>query len=263
MSRRGHREGSIYRRTDGRWTAQITLGDGRRKYIYGKTRKNVAKRLTEALKAVQDDVPLPSGRITVASFASDWLRAIRPSIRPKTYEGYESAMRTHLVPAFGHLRLSKLGPLHLERLYGDLSAKGLSPTTVSTYHSRIHTMLSKAMRLGLVSRNVSELVDLPRKPAKEPPMFTPEQTRDFLAAAKGHRLEALFALAITTGARQGELFGLTWDRVDFDAGEIEIRRTLQKVDGSFELAEPKTPRSKRRIALTGVAVEALRRHRVR
>ena len=94
-------------------------------------------------------------------------------------------------------------------------------------------------------------------------MFTPEQTRDFLAAAKGHRLEALFALAITTGARQGELFGLTWDRVDFDAGEIEIRRTLQKVDGSFELAEPKTPRSKRRIALTGVAVEALRRHRVR
>ena len=94
-------------------------------------------------------------------------------------------------------------------------------------------------------------------------MFTPQQAKDFLAVAREHRLEALFALAITTGAREGELFGLTWDRVDLEAGEIEIREALQRIDGSFHLVEPKSPHSQHRIALTGIAVDALHRHRVR
>ena len=89
-------------------------------------------------------------------------------------------------------------------------------------------------------------------------MFTQMQAKDFLAAAKGHRLEALFALAITTGARQAELLGLTWDRVN-----LEIREALQRIEGSFQLVEPKSPHSERRLALTPIAVDALRRHKVR
>ena len=58
---------------------------------------------------------------------------------------------------------------------------------------------------------------VPRSSKKELPMFTPQQAKDFLAVAREHRLDALFALAITTGAREGELFGLTWDRVDLEA----------------------------------------------
>ena len=206
MSRRGQNEGSVYRRKDGRWVAQVTVDGGMqgRKYIYGKTREAVAKKLTVALKAVQDDVPLPSGRTTVASFGNAWLKSIRPSIKPKTYEGYESTLRVHVLPAFGHLPISKLAPTHLEGLYADLIDRGLSPSTVATYHSRIHTMLAKAVRMGVLVRNVSELVDVPRSSRKELPMFTPQQAKDFLAVAREHRLDALFALAITTGAREGE-----------------------------------------------------------
>ena len=105
-SKRGNNEGSIYKRADGRWVAQVTVDRARgmqgRKYIYGKTREAVARKLTEALKAVQDDVPLPSGRTTVAGFGNAWLKSIRPSIKPKTYEGYEAALRVHVPPALGH-----------------------------------------------------------------------------------------------------------------------------------------------------------------
>ena len=254
MAKRGNNEGSIYKRGDGRWVAQVTVCGQDRRYIYGKTREVVAGKLTEALRSVQDDVPLPSGRTTVAAFAAIWLNSIRPSIKPKTYEGYESALRVHVLPAFGHIQLSKLAPAHLDRLYADLIERGLSPNTVATYHTRIHTMLAKAVRMGVLARNVSELVDPPRSSKKELPMFTPQRAKDFLAAAREHRLEALFALAITTGAREGELLGLTWDRVDLEADEINIREALQRIEGTFQLVKPKSPHSQHRIALAPIAM---------
>ena len=247
--------------------AAVTVDDGRRaqhrKYLYGRTRDEAAKKLTEALKAVQDSLPLPSERTTVSGFAKDWLESIRPNIRPKTRESYGSTLRVHVVPRVGHIRLAKLTPLHLQRLYADLIGEGISPTSVHVYHRCVHTMLERAVRLGLVTRNVAQLVDPPRQVRRELPMVTPEQARTFLEVARGHRMEGLFVLAITTGARQGELLGLTWDNVDLDQGEIEIRRALQKVDGEFVLVEPKTNKSIRTVALTRMAVDSLRRHKVR
>lgn len=245
----------------------VSVGSGhlsqKRKYFYGRTREEVAKKLTNALKSVQDNAPLPSDRVSVASFAKDWLASIRPSIRPRTYKGYESALRVHIVPKLGNIALTKLEPFDLEHLYSDLISSGLSPFSVRNYHRRIHTMLEKALRIGVIVRNVAKLADLPRLPQKEMVSFTPQQVRDFVRAAEKHRLEALFVTAITTGARQGELLGLTWDRIDLTGGMIDIRYALQRIDGLFELVEPKTQRSIRKVALTNTAVTALRRHRTR
>ena len=91
-------------------------------------------------------------------------------------------------------------------------------------------------------------------------MLAPAEARAFLAAAKQNRLEALFVLAITTAARQGELLGLTWDRVDLDKSTIDVRQALQKLNGQFQIVETKTPRSMRTIALPSIAVTSLRRH---
>ena len=76
-TKRGTNEGTIYRRKDGRWTGAITIEGGRvrlkRKQFYGRTRLEVSRKLTKALEAVQEGVPLPSDRLSLASFASDWL----------------------------------------------------------------------------------------------------------------------------------------------------------------------------------------------
>jgi len=264
MGKRGNKEGSIYKRKDGRWTATIDLGwqDGKRKRksFYGQTREEVARRLTEALGARKDGLPLASDRLTVAGFAREWLESVSPSIRPSTYQSYEAGLRVHILPELGNKRLSSLEPRHIEALYAKLSSRGYSPKSIRIYHSVIYSMLEKAIRWGVMPRNVARLVDLPRQVHRELPMLTPEEARAFLEAAKENRLEALFVLAITTAARQGELLGLTWDRVDLDGCTINVRQALQRLNGQYQIVETKTPQSMRSIALTSMAVASLRRH---
>ena len=79
---------------------------------------------------------------------------------------------------------------------------------------------------GLILRNVTEAVKAPRPEKKEVRPLSPEQARTLLEVVKGDRLEALYMLAITTGMRQGELLGLKWEDVDFEAGTLQVRRTL-------------------------------------
>jgi integrase len=89
-----------------------------------------------------------------------------------------------------------------------------------------------------------------------------QQAQSLLNAAKGDRLEALYVLAITTGMRQGELLGLRWQDVDLESGSLQVRRTLSQIKGGVALyKEPKSGKG-RSIRLSGMALEALRRHRV-
>jgi integrase len=264
---RGNNEGSVYQRKDGRWAAAATVGGGRssqqRKTLYGRTRKEVAGKLTDLQKSVKDGLPIQSDQLTVGAFAQEWLDTVKPPYRkPKTYQAYESAMRVHIVPSIGKVKLTKLEARHLAALISKLLEKGLSLESVRTYFRPIHTMLEKAVRLGLVPRNVASLVELPRLSKRDMPMLRASEVNRFLEEAKMSRLEALFALAITAGPRQGELLGLTWDNVDMESGEIKIMRALQRVDGQFVLTETKTKGSVRTIVLCDVALEALKRHQL-
>ena len=87
------------------------------------------------------------------------------------------------------------------------------------------------------------------------------QARQFFAAAKGDRFEALYTLALTTGMRQGELLALRWQDIDLTHESLHVRMNVQESEGRFIMAEVKTTYSRRNIALTSTAIEALRRHR--
>jgi len=87
-----------------------------------------------------------------------------------------------------------------------------------------------------------------------------DQARQLLAAAAGDRFEALYVLALATGMRQGELLALKWRDVDLDTGSLQVRTTLQRSDHGLVFAPPKTAFSRRRVALSKKAREALRLH---
>jgi integrase len=123
--------------------------------------------------------------------------------------------------------------------------------------------LKQAVRWNLIPRNPCDAVEPPRVGRKEMTAYTPEQVQQLLKAAEGHRLEALFVLAVTSGLRQGELFGLSWTDIDLDAGSVSVRRQLEELRGQFRLTEPKSAKSRRLVEIPRVAVEALRRHRAR
>ncbi len=264
MARRGHNEGTIYKESDGRWVAAVDLGyvDGkrRRKKLHGKTRAEVARKLTEALKAHHDGLPLPSGQQTVGGFLDAWLDAVRPSLRARTWTRYEQTLRIHVPGSLRTLQLSRLGPQHLQQLYADRLEHGLAPATVLKLHAVLHHALDQAARWGLAVRNVADLVDAPRVPRREMRTLSPEQAQQFLASADGDPLEALYVLALSTGMRQGEILGLHWRDVDLDSGVARVTGSLARTKSGLTFGETKSGRT-RQVALSGLAIDALRRRR--
>ena len=275
--KRGNNEGTITRRADGRWQARVSLDAGKRKYFYGKTRQEVAAQLTAALRDRDQGLPLiVDERQTLAQYLGSWLATMRSTVRPRTWQRYEQYIRLHTTPLLGKIPLTKLTAQQVQSLYANRLGAGCSPTSVKHLHTVLHKALEDALRLGLIQRNVIDLVRAPRMRRVEMRVLSLEQVRTLLSVARGDRFEALYTLAVTTGMRRGELLALKWRDVDLGQGSggasgthasgqpaLQVRATLQKTKGGFVYAEPKSARSRRRIALTAAAAEALRMHRAR
>ncbi len=261
--KRANNEGSIVKRSDGRWMARISLGSGKRKTYYGKTRQDVARQLAAAIRDKDCGLPIVGEKQTVAQYLAVWLKTIKPTLRESAWMRYEEMSRLHIIPTVGAVSLARLTAQQLNALYAQKLDEGLAPGTVHYIHRTLHKALRDAMRADLVQRNIADLDTPPRRLPSEMAVFTPEQARNFLAAIRGDRLEAIYVMAITTGLREGELLALRWHDVDLDAGAIQVQTSQRKMKGRFVVSAPKTQRGRRKVVLTAIAIEALRTHRLR
>jgi integrase len=159
--------------------------------------------------------------------------------------------------------LDLLTPALVQEMMNNRLAAGLSGKSVAYIHQVLRTALTLAVRWDLVSRNVARLVDRPRIERKSISPLTPEEARKFLAAIRGHRLEALFSVALALGLRQGEALGLQWEDVDFTAGTLRVSHQLQRIGGKLTLVAPKTDRSRRTLVMPPMIVDRLREHESR
>lgn len=262
-SRRGNSEGNIRKRPDGRWEARISLPDGERKSFYGRTRQEVAHRLAQARHDVDSGLPMLDERQTVGQYLESWIESVKPQIRLSSWRRYGDYVRVHLVPGLGKIPLAKLTPQHIQLFYARKLAEGLSPSTVHHIHGAFHRALKDALLMGIVQRNVTEMVRAPRRSSREMMALTEEQSHQLLDVVKGDRFEVLYLLAVTTGMRQGELLALRWQDVDLERSALQVCVNVQEANGRFTIAEVKTAYSRRSVRLTRIAVEALRAHRAR
>jgi integrase len=264
MARRGHGEGSIYQRSDGRWAASISLEGGKRKTFYGKTRKEVQAQLKTALYDQQQGKLMTAPRQTVQQFLTHWLEDVhKPAVRIRTYVRYEMQLRRHVLPALGGIQLSKLTVQHVQKFYSQTLQKGLSPQSVRLLHAMLHKAFDYAVRVDLLPRNVCDNVSLPRIEKRETRALSLEQALRLIETVRGHRMEALFVLALVTGMRRGEIIGLKWSDVNFTEGVISIQRSLVELKGGIIESKPKSTRGYRSILLPPFALEALKKHRER
>ena len=226
--RRGRAEGSIYQRSDGRWTAVVSLGYRRgkriRRHVYGVTRRAVQDKLTRILRDQQDGIEPPPAKQTVGAFLNEWLETTaKPRLRPRTFIGYEQHVEGHISPALGQLRLHALSPQQVQAMLAGLQLKGLSPATIRGVRAVLRAALSDAVRWGVVARNAAALAHGPRVQRPQLTVLSVEQVRTFLEALAGDRLEAFLNLAVASGLRLGELLGLRWTDVDLAAGTVTVR----------------------------------------
>jgi integrase len=263
-TRRGNGEGTIRQRADGRWEAQLSLPGGKRKSVYGKTKKEARDKLRDAQKRVDDGINLGAPRQTVGEFLERWLEdVVRPQCAPKTYYQYRDLMRSHVIPDLGVVPLEKLNAQQVTVLLRKKTESRLSPTTVRHIRSVLRNALNRAVRWSLIARNPVSLTDPPRQDRRRVVPLSPEEAQAVLGAARGHRLEALVTVGLFLGLRQGEILGLRWADVDLDAGTLRVVQALQRIDGKLTTKAPKTEKSRRRLTLPPSVVAALRAHRDR
>lgn len=263
--RRGRRlngEGTICQRADGRWCAAVSLDAGQRRFFYGASADEVARKLQRAKETIRQGRALDDERMTVGALLERFLDERRGRTRLSTMVDYENVARNHIAPSLGQLKLRKLTATDVQRF---LDKKRTEVSATMTRH--IRTVLSMAVRLAvswdLASRNVVEFVRGPKSEAKPVDPLDVDETRKLLAAAKGHRLEPLWLLAATLGVRRGELLGLAWSAIDLDVGQLHVRQQLQRVRRKTAIGAPKTSSAIRTLRLTPLLMTALQEHRRR
>jgi integrase len=266
MSRRGRGEGAVYRRkSDGKWVGVVDLGwqEGRRqrRYVYGRTRREVVDRLGEAQRQVHAGVRTTSDRFTVAAFLGDWLAAAKPTIRASTFASYESIARIHLEPAIGRIPIARLTIADVERLLRAKESAGLSPRRVQLIRATLRRALRRAVRQRLIVTNVAAESYSPRQTRHPVRVLEAREALAIREAIRGSQYGAALAVLMATGLRSGELRGLAWSEVDLAARTLRVSHTLQRVDGQWQLLEPKTHAGNREVALLDGTVAILREHR--
>lgn len=263
MARRERGAGTVYRRADGRWEAQLRLGGGRRKSVYARTEEEVLELAIEARWRLDHALPVASPRTTVGEYLIYWLEVTRRRVRVSTYEAYALAAR-RLDPCIGAERLSRLDAARVQATYDRLSATGLSARSVEQVHAVLHRALGQAMHWGLIPRNSTEVVVPPRPIKREMTALTQDQFGRLLASGRDDRWYPLWALLGTAGLRIGEALGLRWDDVDLAGRRLAIRRALQRQQAAeLVFIPPKTRSSRRSVRLSRLACRALIEHRER
>lgn len=198
-----------------------------------------------------------------------WLEGLpQTDMKPRTISDYRNETRRYIKPHLGDVKLTKLTPLHLERLYRTLMAEGgrggrpLSPKTVLRVHRVIRKAIGDAERKGILQRNVARLADKPSTAQldTERPAWTPDELRAFLGAAEGEELFALYRLAALTGMRRSELCGLRWEDVSLADQTVRVRQTLGVTNGVPVVSTPKSRRSRRVIDIDDRTTDILRAH---
>jgi integrase len=265
MKRRGNREGGEpRRRKDGRWQADYTGADGRRHSVIASRVTECRTRLRTALRHADDGLSPTDGRLTVSAWLDTWMRdhvrgGTKPR-RPRTADGYDPICRLHLKPHLGRIPLARLTPEHVAAALDAIASQpDAGRTTARHAYTVFHTAVARAVRSRKVGTNVVDLVDKPAAVYREIDPWTPAEVDRFLDAVGSDRYGPLYAFAIGSGCRQGEILGLRWNEVDLVAGTVRVAGQLSR---DRQLAEVKTERGRRTFGLPELALYALKAQRV-
>ncbi|MCI8593688.1 MAG: site-specific integrase [Oscillospiraceae bacterium] len=236
------------------WEARATVGrdPGTGKQVQrsftGKTQKEVAQKLKAATAAIDNGTYTAPSRLTVGAWLDIWQRDYLGSVKASTAALYRQQIRLYIKPALGALKLDTLNAHTIQGFYNALSSeRGLSPKTVKNVHGIFHKALQQAVKIGYLRFNPADACELPRMEKKELCPLDEDDSKAFMQAIKGHRFESLLTVTLFTGLREGEVLGLQWDRVDFQAGTLRIDRQLVRPRGkqdSYKLVATKNSKAR-------------------
>ena len=280
--RRDKGGGSLRLRSNGLWEARFSYTDdfGQRisKSVYAPTRSEVKRKLKDLVykvEVLEKELGVIAHDMLVNEWLDIWLRDYKKkSVSPATYASYHVNADTHIRPQIGMVELQKIRTHHIQRVLNYMGQekadkKALSPWTVIKIKNIMSGAFEQAVRNQLILVNPVKGAVSPKMEQKEIRTLTQNEQKQFLEVCKGHRLEALYTLALATGMRRGEVLALTWDNIDFKKKTILVKSSVSRINDpdtnttDFVFSSPKTQAGRRSIPLMDSLIPILKAHKER
>lgn len=258
--------GNITKRGKNSWQLKFDVPaiNGKRQQRYATvkgTYKDAQKELTRLLGAADEGTLPDPSTATLTEYLRAWLDG-RLDLSPKTLERYRELSERQIIPHLGATKLQKLKPEQVQQWHGSLIDSGLSSRTVGHAHKVLRSVLQYAVKNRRLARNVASIHSPPMVQEDEIEILSADQITEVLTKLDGHALYPIVALALATGMRRGELLGLQWGDIDFDAATLRVERSLEETNAGLRLKSPKTKSGRRNITLPAEAVAMLRAYKI-
>ena len=255
------------KRADKRYKKSITVGrnpDGTplRKYVYGKTIKEVEQKAAEVQKQLREGTLSADEHVRFIDIAHKWVDVAHPDIMPHTRRSYHTMIDRHLTPLHS-MELKKLKPMHLQTVLNSMYEKNLSDHTVKDAKIIASAILDFAMDNDLLFRNVFARVTVPKRGKAKRQPITDDQRSLILRTWQGHRMGVAVLVMLLCGLRRGEMIALTWNDVDFEHQTISVTKAATFSHNQPDLKSPKTEAGKRIVPFPSELLPVLREARLR
>lgn len=272
MSRRENGEGCISKkpRKDGRYQGYVDVGINpktgkkKRKYLYGKTPKEVKEKRNEINGQIYSGTYCDPGKTTFGEWLDNWLHLYKGNdIKQTTWERYESIIKNHLKPCLGQKKLGALQTSDLQRVCNKKLDKGLSVRTVRYINQTAKYALGQAYDEKKINRNPALAVKLPSLQRGKMQTYSKDQLSKFFYLAHKETRWYFYAFLVIalTGLRRGELLALRWKNIDFEKKTLTVQKTLVRTKNGLILDAPKTNAAIRTLELPVFAWQAICKQR--
>lgn len=257
---------SLQQKKNGRWYIVLSERDENGKFKtkwlsgdWSNSYNDAKKELHKVEIALDRGNYIAPGKVTVGEYLTSWVKDYAyANLSPRCAEGYEQAIKTHIIPAIGKIPLHQLKAPLIQKYYADkleagrLDGKGgLSARTVKHHHEIIHDALKIAVKQGLLQTNPADSVTPPHFTRPEMQTANEDEMREFLEASKNSQYYEVFYVLFYTGLRRSEALALHWGDVDLALCQLSVNRSLHHLrNGQTVQRQPKTARSRRLIDLT-------------
>ena len=266
--RRPQGDGTIRKRSDGRWEARIIIGhknDGSPMYksAFAKTQKSALKQLHQLLDLYRDVDLTEECRMTLGEWMDKWMDEYMIfTIKENTIKGYRSQIDHQIKPFIGHKQLASLTTADIQKFYNKIKKEGrvhphpihghvLSDSMVRKIHMMLHEAMEVAVRERYIVRNPTDNTTIPKKTTTEKQVLDDSQLNRFLEAIQDEPYwHDFFYVEVMTGLRRGEICGIKWSDIDFNEGTLCIKRSVStKEGGGVSIGETKTDAGVRTIIM--------------
>ncbi|MCA1027669.1 site-specific integrase [Cytobacillus kochii] len=225
-------------------------------------KKDAEKALAQAISEFENGSFISHKTVLFKDLIKMWYEEKEETVRASTLYSYKRAIEARIRPKFDNADVKKIKPMHIHNFYQDLKKQGLSSKYISYVGVILGNIMNKAVEMEFIHSNPVNKAKKPKIQKKKQLSWTKEETLLFLDKIRFRtKYHLAYYIAFYTGMRVGEILGLHWDDIDYEAKMIHVQHTLTLQEGTYVIGPVKTESSDRWIPIGDFLIKMLKDHK--